>query len=197
LPFTPPPILHPITPTLRIEFPGTINHLTSGGERSEPIFEDDSDRTALLGVLEEGMQRFDAQVLAYCLWGNHDYFVLHTRLANLSRLRRHLNDMYTQALTRRHRMVESLSQSRFKAILVGRDAYLQEICRYVELNPARMHADRAGGVSVVKLPRARRRSPPPTVARYGRPAWLLAARAAHHGHPTLTRRGQYTALSAA
>jgi putative transposase len=29
------------------------------------------------------MERFDAQVLAYCLMGNHDHLVLHTRSANL------------------------------------------------------------------------------------------------------------------
>jgi putative transposase len=27
-------------------------------------------------VLAQGMQRFDAQVLAYCLMGNHYHFVL-------------------------------------------------------------------------------------------------------------------------
>ena len=69
------------------------------------MFEEDSDRTALLGVLEEDMQRFDAQVLAYCLMGNHDHFVLHTRRANLSRLMRHLNGVVTQACNRRHRNV--------------------------------------------------------------------------------------------
>jgi hypothetical protein len=45
---------------LRIEFPVAIYHVTSRGDRREPIFEDDSDRAALLSVLEEGMQRFDA-----------------------------------------------------------------------------------------------------------------------------------------
>jgi hypothetical protein len=54
------------------------------------------------------MLRFEAQVLAYCLRGNQDHFVLHKRLANLSRLMRHLNDVYTQALNRRHRRVGSL-----------------------------------------------------------------------------------------
>jgi REP element-mobilizing transposase RayT len=87
-------------------------------------------------VLEEDMQRYDAQVLAYCLMGNHHHFVLHTRRANLSQLMRHLNGVVTQALNRRHRKVGHLFQGRFKAILVDRDAYLLEVCRYVELNPA-------------------------------------------------------------
>ena len=122
---------------LRIEFPGAIYHVASRGDRREPIFEDDTDRAALLGVVEEGMRRYDAQVLAYCLMGNHDHSLLHTRQANLSRLMRHLNGVYMQAYNRRHRKVGHLFQGRFKAILVDRDAYLLEVCRYRELNPVR------------------------------------------------------------
>ena len=122
---------------LRIEFPGANYHVTSRGDRREPIFEDDTDRAALLGVVVEGMRPYDAQVLAYCLMGNHDHFVLHTRRANMSRLMRNLNSVYTQAYNRRHRKVGHLFQGRFKAILVDRDDYLLEVCRYVELNPVR------------------------------------------------------------
>lgn len=92
-----------MTRPLCIEFPGAIYHLTSRGELREPIFEDDCDRAALLNVLEKGMQRFDAQVLAYYLIGNHDYFVLHTHPVNLSRLTRHPNGVSTQALNPLHR----------------------------------------------------------------------------------------------
>jgi REP element-mobilizing transposase RayT len=83
------------------------------------------------------MARFDAQVLAYCLMGNHYHFVLHTRQGNLSALMRHVNGVYTQAFNRRHGKVGHLFQGRFKAILVDREAYLLEVCRYVELNPVR------------------------------------------------------------
>jgi putative transposase len=88
-------------------------------------------------VLAQAMDRFDAQVLAYCLMGNHYHFVLHTRQANLSRLMRHVNGVYTQLFNRQHGKVGHLFQGRFKAILVDRDAYLLEVCRYVELNPVR------------------------------------------------------------
>ena len=122
---------------LRIEFPGAIYHVTSRGDRREPIFDGDEDRRALLTVLAQAMDRFDAQVLAYCLMGNHYHFVLHTRQANLSRLMRHVNGAYTQHFNRQHGKVGHLFQGRFKAILVDRDAYLLEVCRYVELNPVR------------------------------------------------------------
>ena len=122
---------------LRIEFPGALYHVTSRGDRREDIFFDDTDRAALLNVVAQSMARFDAQVLAYCLMGNHYHLVLHTRRANLSALMRHVNGVYTQAFNRRHRKVGHLYQGRFKAILVDREAYLLEVCRYVELNPVR------------------------------------------------------------
>ncbi len=75
------------------------------------------------------MERFDAQVLAYCLMGNHHHLVLHTRSVNVSRLMRHVNGVVTQAFNRRHGLVGHLFQGRFKAILVDRDAYLLALCR--------------------------------------------------------------------
>ena len=81
------------------------------------------------------MQRFDAQVLAYCQMGNPFHRVPHTRQGNLSRLMRHINGVYTRQFNRRHGLVGHLLQGRFKAILMDRDAYLMALCRYVERNP--------------------------------------------------------------
>jgi putative transposase len=120
---------------LRIEFPGAIYHITSRGDRREPIYRDDGDRQAHLALMGQALERFDAQALAYCLMGNHYHLVLHTRRANLSRTMRHINGVYTQQFNRRHGLVGHLFQGRFKAILVDRDSYLLALCRYVERNP--------------------------------------------------------------
>ena len=120
---------------LRIEFPGAVYHVTSRGDRRGLIYRDDEDRTTHLEVIDRAMDRFDGQVLAYCQMGNHFHLVLHTRQANLSRLMRHVNGVYTQAFNRRHGLVGHLFQGRFKAILVDKDAYLLALCRYVERNP--------------------------------------------------------------
>ena len=85
--------------------------------------------------MAHALDRFDAQALAYCQMGNHFHLVLHTRAANLSRLMRHLNGVYTQAFNRRHRLAGHLFQGRFKAILVDSDRCLLALCRYVERNP--------------------------------------------------------------
>ena len=134
--FLPPTHYHSaMSRPLRIEFSGAIYHVTSRGDRRELIYRDDVDRVAHLEVIAQAMSRFDAEVLAYCLMGNHYHLVVHTRQANLSRLMRHVNGVYTQTFNRRHGVVGHLFQGRFKAILVDRDAYLLALCRYVERNP--------------------------------------------------------------
>lgn len=131
---------------LRIEFAGAVYHVTSRGDRREPIYRDDTDRVNHLQVISDAMERFDACALAYCLMGNHFHLVLQTRAANLSRLMRHINGVYTQRFNRRHGMTGHLLQGRFKAILVDRDAYLLRLCRYVDRNPvaAGLVADASG-----------------------------------------------------
>ncbi len=122
---------------LRIEYPGAVYHVTSRGDRREPIAVDDVDRAAFFAILAQAFERFDAHALAYCLMGNHYHLVILTREANLSRLMRHINGVYTQTFNRRHQLTGHLFQGRFKAILVDSDSYLLEVCRYVDLNPVR------------------------------------------------------------
>src|SRR5574337_400225 len=121
----------------RIEFPGATYHVTARGDRREPIFEDDEDRKVFLQITGLALRRCDSSALAYCLMGNHYHLVLHTRQGGLSGLMRQVNGVYTQAYNRRHSKVGHLFQGRFKAVLVDRDAYLLEVCRYVDLNPVR------------------------------------------------------------
>jgi len=122
---------------LRIEFPGAIYHVTSRGDRRELIFRDDADRESLLDVVDRSMGRMDAEAFAFCLMGNHYHFVVHTRQANLSQLMRQVNGEYTRAFNRRHATSGHVFQGRFHAVLVDRESYLVDVCRYVELNPVK------------------------------------------------------------
>jgi putative transposase len=63
--------------------------------------------------------------------------MIETPEANLSVGMRQLNGMYTQKYNRRHDKPGHLFQGRFRAILVQKENYLLELCRYVVLNPIR------------------------------------------------------------
>jgi putative transposase len=69
--------------------------------------------------------------------GNHYHLLIETPDAHLSQEMRPLNGIYTQKFKRRHGTVGHVFQGRFKSILVEKDSYLHELCRYIVLNPVR------------------------------------------------------------
>lgn len=68
---------------------------------------------------------------------NHYHLVIQTTDANLSLGMRQINGIYTQAYNRRHKTFGHIFQGRFKAILVDKDQYVLEVCRFVVFNPVR------------------------------------------------------------
>jgi hypothetical protein len=53
--------------------------------------------------------------------------------------------VYTQHYNRRHARVGHLFQGRYKAIIVEKDSYLLELCRYIALNPVRAGVRKTAG----------------------------------------------------
>lgn len=122
---------------LRLQFPGGIYHVTARGNDRQVIFLDDEDRSRFLIVLASVVTRYRVRCHAYCLMGNHYHLLLETPEGNLSATMRQLNGVYTQRFNRRHERCGHVLQGRFGAELVGRDAHLNEACRYIVLNPVR------------------------------------------------------------
>ena len=134
-----------MTRPLRLEFAGALYHVTARGDRREPIYEDDEDRSSFLDIFGTVIEDFNWVEHAYCLMGNHYHLLVETPDANLAKGMRQLNGSYTQWSNRRHRRVGHLFQGRYKAILVDKDAYLLELCRYVVLNPVRAGMVKSAG----------------------------------------------------
>ena len=123
---------------LRLEFGGALYHLTARGDRQEPIFEDDFDRLLFLDLLAKEVLQQGWVMFAFCLMPNHYHLLLETPEPNLVQGMRRLNGVYTQAFNRRYRRVGHVLQGRYKSILVDKDVYFPEMCRYVVLNPVRV-----------------------------------------------------------
>ncbi len=122
---------------LRLEFAGALYHVTSRGNRCEPIFERNDDRRGFLSVLDDVCETFNWVCHAYCLMGNHYHLLIETPEGNLSNGMRQLNGVYTQTFNRSHKRTGHLFQGRYKAILVDKESYLLELARYIVLNPVR------------------------------------------------------------
>ena len=124
--------------SLRIQYENAYYHVTCRGNAREEIFTNDQDRSAFLDLLNRSRQIYQVEVLAYVLMRNHFHLVLKTPLGNLKEFMRHFNISYTSYFNRRHKRVGHLYQGRYKAFVIDEDSYLQEVTRYLHLNPVRV-----------------------------------------------------------
>ena len=122
---------------LRLEFAGALYHITARGNARQAIVLDDEDRRHFIEWLGREVHQQRWTCYAWCLMDNHYHVLLGTPEANLVAGMRRLNQVYTQHFNRRHRRVGHLFQGRYKSIVVDKESYLLELCRYVVLNAVR------------------------------------------------------------
>jgi REP element-mobilizing transposase RayT len=122
---------------LRIEYKGALYHILSRGNERRDIFLGDHDYKVFLGVLGEMSDRFEVDIFAYVLMGNHYHLLIRTNQKNLSKSMQWLGTTYTRRFNLKHFRSGHLFQGRFKSILVQNDAYLMQLSCYIHRNPLR------------------------------------------------------------
>ena len=129
---------------LRIQFPGAWYHVTSRGNERNAIFKSKKDREKFLSYLESANERYRAIIHAFCLMSNHYHLLIETPASNISQILHHINGAYTTYFNVKRRRSGHLFQGRYKAIVVEKDSYCQELSRYIHLNAVR--------VGIVEMP---------------------------------------------
>ncbi len=122
---------------LRIEYPGAVYHITFRGNARKDIYHNEQDRKTFFKILSGVVKKYNWHCHAYCLMNNHYHLLVETLEANLSQGMRQLNGIYTQRHNKNHEIVGHVLQGRYKAVLVDKENYLLELCRYIVLNPVR------------------------------------------------------------
>ena len=122
---------------LRIEFPGAFYHVTSRGNEKKAVFRNSRDKEKFLSYLESAHDRYGAVIHVYCLMENHYHLLLETPRGNLSQILHHINGAYTTYFNIKRGRYGHLFQGRYKGILIEKDAYGEELSRYIHLNPVR------------------------------------------------------------
>ena len=119
----------------RIEYENACYHVMNRGRARQTIFHDERYYQTFLDTLAEAHQRFHGIIHAYCLMGNNYHLLLETPDANLGRMMRHINGVYTQRHNRLKITDGPLFRGRYKALLVDKEAYLLPLSRYIHRNP--------------------------------------------------------------
>lgn len=105
------------------------------GSRRWNIFLDDFDRHRFLDLLDAMAHRFELEIIAYALMGNHYHVLAHCTAPNLSEAMHWFTTQYVRGFNKRHGFDGTLFRSRFHSVEVEDDAQLLTTVRYIHRNP--------------------------------------------------------------
>ena len=127
---------------LRIEYPNAYYHVSNRSDRPAGLFPGDAFYEAFLDSVRVSAERFNVEVLAWCLLRGEYHLLLKTPEANLSRFMRQVDGLYTQFFQRNRRRRGAVFRARYKSVLLQAEPWLVPVSRYIH-----------------NLPRAARQSP--------------------------------------
>ena len=122
---------------LRPLVPGGVYHVIARGNNKAPIYLDDADHAAFLGILARTVSRFGWRCFSYCLMGNHFHVLVQTPEPNLPRGVQYLKSSYAQWFNSRHDHWGHVFGGRYKSPLIQQDSHLLRVFKYIALNPVR------------------------------------------------------------
>jgi REP element-mobilizing transposase RayT len=115
--------------------PNGIYHVTSRGNRKQPIELGRLDCELLEGLAAEAIERYELICITYCLMDNHFHFIYQTPHANLSAAMQWKKSVYAQKFNWRHGKQGHLFQGRFFSRKVKDNDDLIAAAAYVLRNP--------------------------------------------------------------
>jgi putative transposase len=130
---------------LRLEYPGAVCYVTGRSRSGRRIFRDAADRNKFLELLGTIGPEERWKMHAYCLLEDRYELLIEMPAGGLSHGMRSLNGRYTQRFNWRHRREGTLLEGRFRSVLVQKERYLLEMCRYVVWSPVREGLSRQPG----------------------------------------------------
>jgi putative transposase len=126
----------------RVAPAGYVQHVLNRGNEKATIFHEPNDYEAFLAILADGLERFDVQLLAFCLMRNHFHLVVVP--ATDVALSEYMHWTMTVHVRRYRRFRNSrgnghIYQDRFKNFIIDTadDIHFYSVMRYVEGNAAR------------------------------------------------------------
>jgi len=124
----------------RVDVGGEVYHVLNRANARVQIFDNDKDYKQFEDILEEAVERFNMNLLAYCIMPNHWHLVLYPKTDGEMQS---FMSWLTNTHTRRWHVSKDtvgqghLYQGRYKSFICEKDQYLLILLRYVERNAKR------------------------------------------------------------
>lgn len=121
----------------RIHQPGAFYHAILRGNNRQDIFYSVSDRNRWEKLLTKAIDRYCANVHAYCWMTNHVHMLIQVSDQPLSSIIRFTASQYSRQTNAVLKKTGHLFERRHNAYLVEDDDYLMRLLRYIHNNPIR------------------------------------------------------------
>lgn len=114
---------------------GNFYHIYNRGEK---VFFYEENYHYCISLLNHYTEKYHIDLLAYCLMPNHYHFLVKQEGDYpISKWVGVVFNQYAQRINHQTKQRGPLFESRFKHILIDKENYLLEICRYIHLNPVK------------------------------------------------------------
>ena len=135
----------------KVQISDSYYHVYVRGGNKQKIFLDVTDYKYFLNLFERYLSKEQTtskdgtpypnfykkvELLAYCLMTNHFHLLVYQHaIPSLEKLMRSMMTSYSRYFNLKYKRTGPLFESRYKAVRIDDDSYLQHITRYIHLNP--------------------------------------------------------------
>lgn len=112
-----------------------IYHIIIRGVNRNNIFLDDSDKRKFLKEIKRTKEKYEYEILSYCLMDNHVHLLIKDNIQKISKIMQSINISYAKYFNQKYERVGHVFQNRFFSKCVETDKYLLIVQRYIHQNP--------------------------------------------------------------
>ena len=122
----------------RIDYPGLTHHVMARTFNDLLLFRGDEDRQQYLSYFSDRIRECGFLCFAWVLMDTHVHFLIKTSEKPLWRFMKPLHSDYSRWYNRKYNRRGPLFIDRFKSIATQDQYYVEQLVRYIHLNPVRI-----------------------------------------------------------
>lgn len=121
----------------KLDQPGLISHITQRAAGKEPLFLEENDYLAMLGILKKSAEEYQINYHALCLMPNHIHILIQPQERNLFETMRYIFSRYALWFNKKYQRKGHLFCGPYRQSVCLDPTYLLTASIYIHLNPVR------------------------------------------------------------
>ena len=118
----------------RKESSTSIYHVMSRGLNKLPVFKETRERSRMLNLIRENVEKYDVEIYAYCIMPNHFHLLIKANLKELSSFMAKIIAEFARYYNQKHNRVGYVFQGRYKSQCIEDIGYFWNCLRYIHNN---------------------------------------------------------------